>query len=215
MDSLPTSKTFLPDSPVSRQFTAWLNAFNTHDPETLLAYHKAHFPYDVASADVKNIAMEIALSEATGGFDIIDILNSRNLDEKSKEDSLHIILQQRKRKQYARALIRVDLHVDSNPVRNFEINPTYTPIKDVPEDRQQDYQRALRTLTPELRRTIIEDISLVIHNQYIFPDIGRKMIYNLNVKAKDGGEYESYEEAELFAQKLTADLQAVSQDMFY
>ena len=213
MDSHPVSKTLLPDSPASRQFTAWLNAFNTHNLETLLAYHKEYFPYDVASFDVKNIGQETALLQATGGFDIIDVLKLPDSDEKFTESSLHVIMQEKKRKMYARALIRVDPHVDGNPVTKFDINPTNTPIKYVPHNRKKEYQRALRALTPELRRTIVRDISTVVRNQYIFPDIGEKMIRDLNAKAQDGGEYEDYQDAELFAQRLTSDMQAVSRDM--
>ena len=212
MDNTPISKGLLPDSPASGQFTAWLNAFNTHCPETLLAYHKAYFPYDFASADVKNIDMEIALSQATGGFDVVDVLNSPDLDETAMEDALHIILQERKRKHYVRVLMYVDSRVSGNPVTKFDINPTHTPIKDVPEDQMEEYKKALRTLTPGLRRKIVEDISLIIRKQYIFSDISEKMIHNLNTNAKDDGEYESYQDSELFAQRLTADLQAVSQD---
>src|SRR5436190_2113540 len=62
--------------PASIQFSAWLAAFNSHDRPTLLAYHAAHFPYDAASCHVSNIHQEMVLSVATGGFDVIEILNA-------------------------------------------------------------------------------------------------------------------------------------------
>jgi hypothetical protein len=114
------------DSPASIQFSAWLAAFNSHDRATLLAYHAAHFPYDVASRDISNIHREMLLSTGTGGFDIIEILNASEASHVSEAlSTTDVILREKKDPIYARATMQVDLHKDDHPVAKFEINPTH------------------------------------------------------------------------------------------
>ena len=167
----------------------------------LLAYHSTYFPYDVASSDVGNIGRELALSQASGGFDIIAVLESSDTDLR-----LTVLLHEKNRPQYARSMMQVDPHKYGNPVTKFEIYPTIPPIESVPDDRKEEYQRALRPLTPHLRRSIVNEISVVIREQYIFPDVGEKMIHRLETLVQDDGEYDNYQDAESFARRLTDDL---------
>jgi hypothetical protein len=195
------------DNAAWRQFTAWLTAFNTQDRDTLLAYHNTYFPYDVASSDVENIGRELALSQATGGFSIVDVLTPSDTDMR-----LTVLLHEKNRPQYACSMIQVDPHKYGNPVTKFEIHPTTTPIEFVPDDRKEEYQRALQPLTPYLRCSIVNEISGVIREHYIFPDVGEKMIRHLETSIQDDGEYNNYQDAESFARRLTDDLRAVSRD---
>src|SRR5271154_3416892 len=69
MVDIPLLSVPLPwDNPASTQFSAWLVAFNSHDHDTLLAYHDAYFPLDGASDGVGTIDPEIGFSNYTGGF---------------------------------------------------------------------------------------------------------------------------------------------------
>ena len=190
----------------SAQFSAWLTAFNTHDRDTMLEYHKKHFPYDVASRDIKNIDNEMGLSEFTGGFEIADVVEPNNDYEQSlPPHSITVILRSKKNPHYARASMTVDPKNSSHPVTKFNIHRTHTPLKFVPDDRREEYEKALAPLTLEKRRIVVSGISDVITEQYIIPEVGKEMIESLEVKEK-GGEYDKYTDSEDFAERLTEDL---------
>jgi hypothetical protein len=197
------------DNPASTQFSAWLVAFNSHDHDTLLAYHDAYFPLDVAISDVGTIDREIGFSNHTGGFDIIDVLDS---SPGNTAASINVLLREKNRPQYARAVMEVDTNKESHPVTKFDINPTHTPIKFVPHDRKDEFERALAPLTPTRRRAVVKEISDVVREQYIFPEVGEKMITDLEAKVQENGDYDCYEESEAFAQRLTDDMHAISGD---
>ena len=201
------------DSPASIQFSAWLAAFNSHNRTTLLAYHATHFPYDVASPDVSNIEREMLLSAMTGGFDVIDILNASGAGRVSDVlSTIDVILREKEQRGYARAMMQVDLHKDDYPVTKFEINPTHTPIELVPEDRKEEFEKALTPLTPARRKCVVNAISDALRAKYICPDVGEKMIRDLEAKLQDNGDYHTYEDSEAFARRLTSDMHAVSGD---
>lgn len=200
------------DNLASEQFSAWLTAFNTHDRDTILAYHEKHFPYDVASSDIGNIDREMSLSRQTGGFDIVDILDSQN-DEQDSPPShiLTVVLREKKPKGYAKARMTVDPEDRSHPVTDFEIHPTHTPLKFVPDDKKEEYERALAPLTPEKRRLVVKEISEVIQKDHVNPDIGEKIIRML--KAKEKGEYNMFTDSEEFARQLTKDARSMDKHM--
>ena len=197
------------DNPASTQFSAWLVAFNSHDHDTLLAYHDAYFPLDGASDEVGTIDRTIGLSNHTGGFDVIDVLDS---SPGNPAASITVLLREKNRSQYTRAVMQVDTNKETHPVTKFDINPTHTPIKFVPRDRKDEFERALAPLTPARRRTVVREISDVVRELYIFPEVGEKMIADLEAKVQENGDYDCYEESEAFAQRLTDDMHAISGD---
>lgn len=210
MADIPLLSVLLPwDNPASTQFSAWLMAFNSHDHDTLLAYHDAYFPFDGASDDVVTIDREIGLSNHTGGFDIIDVLDS---SPGNPAASINVLLREKIRPQYARAMMQVDANNETHPVTKFDIHPTHTPIKFVPHDRKDEFERALAPLTPARRRTVVKEISNIVRELYIFPEVGEKMITGLEAKVQENGEYDCYEDSEAFAQRLTDDMHAISGD---
>src|SRR5262245_64964703 len=108
------------ETPVSRQFAAWLTAFNSGDRGALLAYHQQHFPYEVAGGDVHGIDNELGLSHATGGFDV-------KKSETPTSTSIVTILQERRASGICvRAAMEVDAAEPHRVVR-FEIQPIPTP----------------------------------------------------------------------------------------
>src|SRR5215831_2513079 len=107
------------EEPASRQFRAWLEAFNLGDRAGLVAYHGRNFPYEVASSDVGTIDRELELSGGTGGFDL-------RKDERSTETTFVGLLQERNSDQLARATMEVDA-AEPHRVRRFEIHPVPTP----------------------------------------------------------------------------------------
>jgi hypothetical protein len=199
------------DNPASAQFAAWLSAFNTHNRTVLLAYHDRYFSFDVASPDIGTIDREIILSNGTGGFTVINTLNSSV--EAGKHATVNVVLREKKKpRHYARAIMQVDISKDSHPVSSFDINPTHTPIDLVPDDRKKEFERALSPLTKARRTMLVQEISAVVREQYIFPDIGETIIQGLDHKVQEGGEYDDYEDSELFARRLTEDMQAIGGD---
>src|SRR5690606_24659983 len=61
-----------PDSPAGRALEAWLDAFNSGDPERIKGYHASHGPSGSAQES-------LAFREQTGGFDLLGIDKSERL----------------------------------------------------------------------------------------------------------------------------------------
>ena len=67
------------------------------------------------------------------------------------------------------------------------------------------------SLTPELRQATIEAIADALIEGYIFEEVGREMAAAIRAKASEG-DYSGLENAAGFAEALTHDLQAISND---
>lgn len=187
----------------SHQFSAWLKAFNSQDRETILSYHAEHFPYDVSSG-LGNIDLEVKLSEFTGGFDIADIVESKSEERDTPPHALTVILHSRQNSHYAKAKMTVDPKNSKHPVIKFDIDRTHTPLKFVPDDRREEYERALAPLTPQRRRVVVEGILDVFREIYVNPVVGKELIGFLEVKL-EGGDYEIFTDSEEFARQLLKD----------
>ena len=92
MDSETTEET-----PATAQFMAWVEAFNTGNRDTILAYDDRYFPIEVASRDVATIDREEMLSIGTGGFDI------KKYQQSSSQTAITVIMKERHSRQFARA----------------------------------------------------------------------------------------------------------------
>jgi hypothetical protein len=105
----------------------------------------------------------------------------------------------------------VDVSKPNYPVTNFEIHPIITPIKVIPKDdpRRPQYERALRQLNPLRRRMVVDGINKVLVEQYVNPELTQEIVNALNVHY-ESGDYDSLEDSEKFAQRLTEDLHAAS-----
>lgn len=200
-----------PDRPALKQFYNWLELFNAQDRKALIAYHAANFPYDVANEDIANIDREIALSQHTGGFKFVEIIKPCEDNDADRNDTITVLLREKKRPQFARSSLKVNPSKENNPVTKFEIRPIHTPIKYVPDDRKEEYEKALAPLTPERRHMVVVEICEVIRKQYIFPEIGVEMIEDLQAK-ESKGLYDNFTESEVWANRLTDDMYAVSKD---
>jgi hypothetical protein len=197
--------------PASIQLSAWLVAFNACDKETLLAYHKSNFPYNVAGNDIGGIQDELELARMTGGFRIADV------ESTSTPSSVVVVLQDKNRRKYGRRYgqvsIQVDISKSNYPVTAFEIHAINTPLKLIRQDdpRRPKYEKAYRPLTSVLRRKIVHGLAKVIREQYVYPELGRDIIIALETHFKNG-EYDAYENGEDFAQRLTEDMHAAGHD---
>ncbi|HMJ57069.1 MAG TPA: S41 family peptidase [Polyangiaceae bacterium] len=186
------------DSPASRQFAAWLAAFNDGDGVALRAYHQLHFPFEVASRDVGDSEREMRLRTVTGGFDVQKL-------ETASATSFSAILKERRRPQFARAAMDVDA-ADPHRVVRFEIAPIATPDEFLSAD-----ERARSTVDEARRHRIIDGVARHLEAHYVFPEVAERMIAALRDHAARG-DYDRITSAATFSKAVTDDLRQVSHD---
>lgn len=85
-----------PDTPATRQFKAWLAAFNSGQREELLKYLKEYAPSRAANVD-----REMSMREGTGGFDFLKI-------EEATDTKVTALIQERDGVRVARAVGEVE-----------------------------------------------------------------------------------------------------------
>lgn len=188
----------IPDTAAGRQLAAWLQAFNSGDRQALIAYHERHFPYEVASRDVKGIEREHGLSRGTGGFE------PRRFEE-SESHRLVVLLEERNRPQHA----RVTLEVAPEPphaVTRFLIGPVPTPRELLSPAEQE-----ARVLDAETRRAALESIARQLEAHYVFPETAAHVSEALEKKQARGA-YEALSDAIDFADVLSRDLVRLTRD---
>jgi hypothetical protein len=66
-------------------------------------------------------------------------------------------------------------------------------------------------IDPKEQKTVIDSVSRLLADNYIFPDVAKKMADLLQANYKKGS-YQGITSAPTFAQKLTEDLRSVSKD---
>jgi hypothetical protein len=188
----------IPATPAGAQFSRWLEAFNSGNRETLLAYHEQHFPYSVASADVAGIDRELQLSLGTNGF-------TEKQVEQSTPTALTLLLQERARPQFARVHLEVEPSAPHRVVQ-FEIGPIPTPLQFLSGE-----ELAQRNVDAARRDAALDVLSRELEAHYVFAELAQKMSERLSQKAARG-DYDAITDAVEFAQVLTGDLQEVSRD---
>lgn len=91
-----------------------------------------------------------------------------------------------------------------HPVTAFALRRIPTPIKFVPEDRKEEYERALAPLTPRRRRIVMDGVVDIWREQYINPVVGEKFIGFIEAKLEKG-EYDEFTDSQKFANQLSLD----------
>ena len=94
--SLPAARAQFPATPAARQFSAWLNAFNSGDRTTLLQFLQKNFP-----TRVPQIEAELGFRLQTGGFDFRKV-------EESIPTRFSRLVQERGSDQFARFTVEVE-----------------------------------------------------------------------------------------------------------
>lgn len=207
--SMSAASAELPSSNLaSSQFSAWLSAFNTQNRETLLAYYEKHFSYVVDGSHNDDVDRQMMLADFTGGFDVGDIVNSKSDGEDNPSHVLTVILHSKQNLHYAKAKMTVDSKNESHPIIKFEIRPTNTPLRLLPDDKREEYKRALAPLTSERRRLVIKGISDLFREEYVNPIAGEKIISTLE-KSLARGQYDMFTDSEEFAEQLNEDARSM------
>ncbi|MBA2539997.1 MAG: beta-lactamase family protein [Deltaproteobacteria bacterium] len=153
------------ESGASQQFAGWLAAFNTADQAKLLAYHEQHFPYDVASDDVKSVENELGLARGTGGFEVRKV-------EESTPTKHTVVMKEKASEQHARVSIEVEA-APPHKVTRFEIHPIPTP--DDLQPKRVSEAEAIVALRAELDRLVARDafsgaVLVAKHGKTIFAE---------------------------------------------
>ena len=187
------------ETPAGKQLAAWLTAFNSGDRGALVAYHQQYFPYEVASADVRDIDSEFGLSQGTGGFHL-------KKPENPTPTSIVAILKERRSEQFARVTMAVDT-AEPHRVLHFEIHPIPTPDEFLSAD-----ERKSRLIDDAKRRSLIDGIAKELQAHYITADVATRMITAVRDHLAHG-DYDKITSGEEFAATVTKDLRDVSHDL--
>jgi hypothetical protein len=150
----------LSDSPAARAFKAWLEAFNSGDRALLDAYYRKYEPGKSAD-DV------IPFRNQTGGFELLDILNS---------EGLHLEFVVKERRSDIRAV--GSLHVK-------EAEPgevTAFTLRAIPQGASlTDVNFKIDAAT---RSRVIDNAISNLNEFYVFPEVARKM--EEGIRARQG-----------------------------
>jgi hypothetical protein len=194
----PLSGAPLPETPAGRQLSAWLEAFNSGDRQTLALYHERNFRYEVASRDVSTNEREHGLSQGTGGFD------PRRF-EISETHRLMVLLQERKGPGYARVVLEVAPE-PPHAVTRFRIGPIPTPLEWL-----SSAEREARAVDAKKRRAVLQAIERELMAHYVSLETAQQVIGRLQKKVARG-DYDSLSDAVAFADALSRDLSRLARD---
>ena len=188
------------EGPAAKQFAAWLAVFNKGDRAGLLVYHQQSFPYAVSSQGVDDIDRELGLSAGTRGFDIMK-------PEAASPTRYSVVLKERSSRQFAHATMEVDATAPHRVV-SFEIHPIDTPDEFLTAEERRS---GGGPIDGARRRSLLDKIVHELDEDYVFPDVARRMIAALREHAAHGA-YDKMTDGGVFADTLTQDLQHVSHD---
>lgn len=175
----------IPDTPVGRVFGAWLDAFNSGDRARIESFIGTyHSP--------QNIEQEMFARKGSEGFDLLAI---------DKQDKTHLVVRLKEKASPLEVVAFVDIKDGASPtVTKFNLYaaPPGAKFEDV-------------TLDKAARARIINAAQKYLDEIYVFPETAKKMGADLRAREKRG-EYDAYADGDSFANKLTADLRAISRD---
>ena len=177
----------LSDSPAARAFKAWLEAFNSGDRALLDAYYRK-YETGKSADDV------IPFRNQTGGFELLDILNSEGLH-------LEFVVKER------RSDIRAVGSLHMKEAEPGEV--TAFTLRAIPQGASlTDVNFKIDAAT---RSRVIDNAISNLNEFYVFPEVARKM--EEGIRARQGrGEYDSIDNGNAFATTLTENLREVSHD---
>lgn len=132
----------LPDTPAARQFSAWLNAFNSGDRATLQQFFEKNY-----AARVKDLDRELGFREQTGGFEL-------EKAEESTATRLSGLVKERSSDQFARFTMDVEPaephHIAKLDLRAIPRPPEFA----LPRMTQSELLQALRA---EIQKEVAAD----------------------------------------------------------
>jgi hypothetical protein len=186
-DTQAGGQTTIPDTPAGRTLKAWLAAFNSGDRALMDVYYKKYDPS-------KSVDDEKRFRDMTGGFDVLKIL---------KSEPLHLEFLVKEKRSDMQAIGKIDVK-DGEPalVSDFGLRaiPPGTSASDL------DFKIDAKT-----RTRIIDGAIENLNAFYVSPELAKKMEDSVRARQKKG-EYDSVDDGDAFAKKLTDDFREVSHD---
>jgi retinol-binding protein 3 len=179
------AQTTTPATPAGRTLQTWLDAFNSGDREKIDAYVKT---IDKS----QSVDGMMSFRQQTGGFELLSIESS---------EPLHIRFRVKERGGPTNALGNLIVKDGQPPtVDSFGLSPL------PPGAKLEDVK-----LDAALRKQVIEGVDQNLTEYYIEPTTAKQMVDALKMHS-DKGEYDAITDGDVFAKRLTEDLQAVSHD---
>jgi hypothetical protein len=175
----------VPGTPAGRTLRAFLDAFNSGNHDRIAAYVKEYDPEN-------NADQLTSFSGETGGFTLLSIVQS-------KPDKLSFMVRGRGDNLEAYGVLQLS---GTTPPRVKQINIRAIP----PGAKLDDIQ-----LDETGRQKTIDAISERLTEYYVYPDVAAKMIQAVHDHQKHG-DYKPIVDGNEFADALTRDLRAISQD---
>ncbi len=179
------AQTTIPDTPAGRTLRAWLDAFNSGDRAKVETY--------VRTVDTsQSVDGMLSFRNQTGGFELLSIESS---------EPTHIRFRVREKGGSTTALGNL-LVKDGQPptVETFGLRalpPGVVPVK--------------VTVDAALRKRVIDGVSADLAEYYVDAALAKQMQEALQAH-QAAGEYDSIVDGDVFAERLTKDLRAVSHD---
>jgi hypothetical protein len=177
----------IPAGPAGQTLKAWLEAFNSGDRAQIEAYCHKYDPKE-------SVDRMMSFRNMTGGFEILQIL---------KSDRLHLEFLVKERNGDTKAIGSLDVK-DAEPAEVIEFGLRALP----PGTSVSDLTFKIDAAT---RNRVIDGAIAQLNESYVFPETAKKMEEALRTRQKRG-EYDAITDGNVFAGKLTKDLQEVSHD---
>jgi len=175
----------VPDTPAGHTLQAFLDAFDSGDHDKIAAYVKQYDPENNADGLT-------SFSNQTGGFTLTSI-------EKSTPDKLTFLVHGRGDNIDAYGVLQL---ASTTPPQVKRLSIRALPLGAKLDDIQLD---------ATTRQKAIDAISTKLTEYYVYPDVAAKMIEAVQEHQKKG-DYNSITDGNEFADALTRDLRAVSND---
>lgn len=175
----------IPDTPAGQTLRAWLDAFNSGDRAKVEQYVKTIQP-------TENVDGMLGFRSYTGGFQILSI---------TKSEPLHISFVVKEKNSPGRGVGNLIVKPGNPPtVDLFAMQPL--PAGVTPVDVSLD---------AGLRQRVLDGIAADLTRFYVDAGVAAKMVETLQSHQK-AGDYNGVDDGDVFARRLTDDLQAVSHD---
>lgn len=179
------AQTSIPDTPAGRTLRAWLDAFNSGDRTQIEAYIKKYEP------DQSPERM-LAFHDQTGGFDLLAV---------ETKDPLLIKFRVKEKASATVGMGSIQLKdAQSGVIDTFSLRAI--PVGAVIESVKLDAAEKQR---------VIDGVTKNLKESYVYPDLAEKMEDAIRSHQKHG-DYDEITDPDVFANRLTRDLRAVSQD---
>lgn len=175
----------IPDTPAGRTLKAWFEAFNSGERARMEAYLQKFDP-------ARPLDMQMNFRAQTGGFELLGI-------EKSEPAKIQFRVKEKSGTTVAIGRMEVK-EGDPAQVVSFGVRAIPPGVTDA------DFKIDAAT-----RQRVIDRAAALLNENYVFPETAKKMEAALRERQK-AGEYDSITNGDDFAEKLTADLRAVSKD---